>query len=131
MKRTKLKKKSKDSISKVQRRLWDECKRIIRSRYGNECYTCGRKGLEGSNWHTGHMFAKASIGAYLKYDLRVLRPQCYFCNINCGGRGADFIERMRLIEGAEYVDGIVTDRIRTVKAYDHYAGLLEEYKKIK
>lgn len=110
--------------------MWEHCKRIIRAKYGNTCYTCGRGGLEGSNWHTGHLYAKASIGAYLKYDLRVLRPQCYFCNINCGGRGADFIENMRLIEGNAYVDAIIADKNKTVKAYDHYLKLLEEYKKI-
>lgn len=76
------------------------------------------------------MFAKASVGAYLKYDLRILRPQCYFCNINCGGRGAEFIENMRRIEGDEYVDQILKDKNVTVKAYDHYLKLLEEYKKL-
>lgn len=130
MRKSRLKKTSKQSISKIQRELWEHCKRIIRAKYGNTCYTCGRGGLEGSNWHTGHLYAKASIGAYLKYDLRVLRPQCYFCNINCGGRGADFIENMRLIEGNAYVDAIIADKNKTVKAYDHYLKLLEEYKKI-
>lgn len=128
MKKTRLRAKSKDSISKIQRQIWEECKRIIRRDYPHVCYTCG-KPCEGSNLHTGHMFAKASIGAYLKYDLRVLRPQCYFCNINCGGRGADFIEKMRQIEGDEYVDQIIRDKQVTVKAYDHYVMLLDEYKR--
>lgn len=129
--KSKLKKVSKQKISTIQVKLWDECKRIIRARYKNTCYTCGRTGLEGSNWHTGHMFAKASLGAYLKYDLRVLRPQCYFCNINCGGRGAEFIENMRRIEGNEYVEQILKDKNITVKAYDHYAMLLSQYVDIK
>lgn len=128
MKKTKLKKQSKAPISKIQRQLWVECKRIIRAKYGNTCYTCGKKNLEASNWHTGHMFAKASIGAYLKYDLRVLRPQCYFCNINCGGRGAEFIENMRDIEGDKYVDEIIKDRQKIVNAYEHYTALLARYK---
>lgn len=130
MKRSKIAKKGKTPISKIQRQIWEECKRIIRRDYGNICYTCGKGNLEGSNWHTGHLFAKASIGAYLKYDLRVLRPQCYFCNINCGGRGAEFIEKMRDIEGDEYVDQIIRDKQVTVKAYDHYLVLLEKYKKL-
>lgn len=130
MKRSALKKQSKMPISKVQRKLWEECKRIIRKKYGNVCYTCGRTGLEGSNWHTGHLIAKASLGAFLKYDLRLLRPQCYNCNINCGGMGAYFIEKMRQVEGDEYVNQILTDRSKTVKAYDHYLNLLNEYKKI-
>jgi Bacteriophage Lambda NinG protein len=129
MKRTKLRKKGKETISKIQRELWELCKQIIRKKYGNICYTCGRTGLEGSNWHTGHMIAKASLGAYLKYDLRILRPQCYHCNINCGGSGAIFIENMRAREGNEYVNQLLTDRQKTVKASDHYLQLIEEYKR--
>lgn len=125
-----IRKKSKAPISKIQRDIWDECKRIIRARYGNTCYTCGRSGLEKHNWHTGHMLAKASLGAFLKYDLRLLRPQCYNCNINLGGNGAIFIENMRRIEGDAYVDAILRDRNITVKAYDFYVDLLEQYKKL-
>ncbi len=123
-----IRKASKQPISLIQRKIWEECKRIIRSRYPNVCYTCGHTDLAGSNWHTGHMLAKASVGAILKYDLRLLRPQCYLCNIRHGGRGADFIENMRRIEGDEYVDSILEDRKKTVKAYDYYVMLLDKYK---
>lgn len=125
-----MRKKSKQKINVIQRKLWQECKRIVRLKYGNTCFTCGRTGLSGSNWHTGHVIAKASLGAYLKYDMRLLRPQCYNCNINLGGSGAIFIENLRGREGNEYVDRILEDRKITVKAYDHYVALLEEYKKL-
>ena len=125
-----MRKASKQPISKLQRKIWELCKQIIRKKYGNTCYTCGKTGLDGSNWHTGHMLPKSALGAYLKYDLRVLRPQCYNCNINQGGRGADFIENMRKIEGQVYVSRITEDRIITVKAYDHYLTLIPKYEKI-
>lgn len=131
MKRTPLKKKSKQKISVIQRHLWDECKRIVREQFGNTCYTCDAKNLSGSNWHTGHMIPKGSLGAYLKYDLRILRPQCYNCNINLGGNGAEFYRRMVMREGATYVDMIIADKNVTVKAYDFYVKLLAEYKTIK
>lgn len=130
LRRKKLAKTSKLPISKLQRKIWEECRRIIRAKYGNVCYTCGKGNLEGGNWQTGHMFAKASVGAFLKYDLRILRPQCYFCNINCGGRGADFVQKMREIEGDEYVDKIYEDKNKTVSAYDYYCSLLESYRKL-
>lgn len=76
------------------------------------------------------MLAKGSLGAYLKYDLRVLRPQCYSCNINHGGMGAIYIENMRRIEGDEYVDAILADRNVSINAYDHYVKLLNEYKQL-
>lgn len=131
MKRTPLKKASKQPISLLQRKLWEECKRIIREQFGNSCYTCPAKGLIGSNWHTGHLYPKASVGAYLKYDLRILRPQCYNCNINLGGNGAVYYQKMLKIEGQEYMDRINQDKQVSVKAYDHYQKLLEEYKTIK
>jgi hypothetical protein len=122
----------KQKISVIQRSIWAECKRIIRARYPDICYTCGATNLmtKPANCQTGHLLAKASVGAFLKYDLRVLRIQCYLCNIRHGGRGADFITNMRRIEGDEYVDQILKDKAVTVKAMDHYIKLLSEYKTI-
>lgn len=130
MKRTPLRKKGKQKISVVQRKLWELCKQIIRKKYGNTCYTCGALGLSGSNWHTGHLWAKASLGAYLKYDLRVLRPQCYHCNINLGGRGADFYARMLKEIGEEKMAQLQKDRQVTVNAMDHYLKIIKEYTEI-
>jgi hypothetical protein len=130
MKRTPLRKKGKQKISVVQRKLWELCKQIIRKKYGNTCYTCGALGLSGSNWHTGHLWAKASLGAYLKYDLGVLRPQCYHCNINLGGRGADFYTRMLSEIGEEKMAQLQKDRQVTVNAMDWYLKLIKEYTEI-
>lgn len=127
MKKSRLKRKSKSADRKLQDQLWELCKQITRKKYGNKCYTCGKDGLEGSGWHTGHMLPKASVGAFLKYDLRILRPQCYYCNINLGGNGAEFYRRMILEVGSAAVNEIILDKQKTVKASDHYAKLLIEY----
>ncbi len=127
MKRTKLKKKNKQKISTIQNKLWEIIKQIVRKKYPHSCYTCGATGLSGSNLQTGHLWAKASLGAYLKYDLRVLRLQCYHCNINLGGRGADFYKRMLEEIGSEEMEKLQKDRQRIVKAYEHYESLIEEY----
>lgn len=131
MKRTPLKRKSKSDFKKLEDKVWTECKRIIRKRYPNTCYTCGRTGLEGANLHTGHMIAKASLGASMKYSLDILRPQCYHCNINLGGMGAVFAERMRKELGEkkykELYQRCLDSRNNFTKASDHYAILLEEY----
>jgi hypothetical protein len=74
------------------------------------------------------MWAKASVGAYMKYDLRILRPQCYNCNINHGGRGADFYKRMLTEIGPEKMAELERDRQVTVKAYDFYLKIYQEYK---
>lgn len=130
LKRTPLKKKSKAKISTIQNKLWELCKQITRKRYGNTCYTCYAVGLEGFNWQTGHMWAKASVGAYLKYDLRILRPQCNTCNQFRGGMGADFYARMLREIGQEAMEKLEKDRQVTVNAYSHYEHLLKEYQEI-
>lgn len=128
MKKTRLKKKGKSELSKLQAQLWVLCKKIIRKKYENECYTCGKKGLAGYDWQTGHMLPKASVGAFLKYDIRILRPQCSVCNLWRNGEGAEFLRRMIIREGQEYVDQIFRDKALTVKAIDHYRMLIEKYK---
>lgn len=125
-----MRKKSKSYITKLQDKIWELCKQIIRAKYGDVCYTCGQSGLVGLNWHTGHMIPKAALGAYLKYDLRLLRPQCFNCNINLGGNGAVFIEKMRKVEGNRYVNKILSDRNISVKAVEHYEMIYEKYKKL-
>lgn len=126
-----LKKKSKQKISTIQNKLWELCKQITRKRYGNTCYTCHAVGLEGFNWQTGHMWAKASVGAYLKYDLRILRPQCNTCNQFRGGMGADYYKRMLREIGEEKMAELQKDRQVTVKSsFDHYSALIPKYKEM-
>ena len=76
------------------------------------------------------MWAKASLGAYLKYDLRVLRPQCFRCNMRLGGMGAEFYRRMLDEIGKEAMDKLEKDRQVRVNAYDHYVKILAEYRAI-
>ena len=124
------KKVKKQTITQIQKKLWDECKRLIKQKYGNTCYTCGKMNLEGSNRHTGHFIPSSVCGAYLRYDLRNLRPQCYTCNIHHGGNGAIYYKNMVEREGQEYVDQLFRDKQRITKAIDHYIWQLEEYKKM-
>lgn len=134
MKRSKLNKVSKSSFKKLENELWQECRRITYEQYGNNCYTCSQKNLQGRNAHTGHMWPKGSLGASLKYDIRILRPQCYNCNINYGGQGAIFIKKMEKEEGKIYMDKLHADKIEdkkgSLKASDYYPQLLLEYRRI-
>lgn len=128
MKTTKgLRKEGKQKISVVQRELWQLCKELTRREYGNVCYTCGAQGLTSTNWQTGHLWPKASLGAFLKYDLRVLRPQCFRCNIHLGGNGARFYSKMLVEEGEDYMKQLERDKKVITKALDHYISLIENY----
>lgn len=76
------------------------------------------------------MWPKASLGAYLKYDLRLLRPQCYLCNIHHGGQGAMFYARMLKEIGPQEMAKLQADRRVSVKALPHYLELIEKYKQL-
>ena len=129
MRRTALKKKSKTSISLIQRQIWQECRRI-KHKERVDCYTCGAKDIQGANRQLGHMWAKASLGANFKYELDVLEWQCFACNIHRGGMGADFYKRKLKELGKKRMNELERMRNRTVKAYDFYLTLLEKYKSL-
>ena len=102
-------------VKTLRKKLWELCKQITRLVYGNVCYTCNKPGLEGSYWQTGHMWPKGSVGHSLKYDLRILRPQCYHCNINLGGMGAVFYRRMTKDMGPAYMKKLEEDKIKDAR----------------
>lgn len=116
MKKTPLKRKSKSETRKVQDKLWEICKFIVRKRDGNICVICGKTGLEGSGWHTGHFIPSSTCGAFLRYNLRNLHSSCYNCNINLGGNGAMFLLALEKKYGRDFVDKILQDKNITTKA---------------
>lgn len=131
MKRTPLKKKSKQKVSILKRKLWEICKDIVRKRDGNVCVICGKSGLEGSGWHTGHFLPSSVCGAYLRFDLRNLWSSCYNCNINLGGNGAMFSKVLVAKLGQEFVDEIFRDKQITIKADNlFYEAKIKEYEEI-
>lgn len=129
LKRGKPKRRKKSEITKLSDSLWELCKILVRAKYGNTCFTCGKTGLTGSNWQTGHFIPRSTCGAFLKYDLRNLRPQCFHCNINLGGNGAVFYRRMVEAYGQEYVDEIFRDRNKLIVSSDYCRILLVQYER--
>lgn len=130
MKKTRLNRKSKSEIRKIQDKLWSLCRELTFKKYGNVCWTCDAKNLEGRNRQCGHMWAKASLGAYLKYDLRILRPQCNVCNGYYGGMGADFYAKVLKEIGQGGMRKLEMDRNVLVRAKEHYLMLIDKYEKL-
>lgn len=132
----------KDTVPKLKEKVWKECKRIIRQRYGNNCYTCPAQNLEGSNLHTGHGKPNGALSLRYKFDLRNLKPQCMRCNCHLGGMTDIFIGKLeKEEEGLEFLkeacfkeDGIwKIKRMETMggmQAWQFLTDLLEEYKKL-
>lgn len=126
-----MKKQSKQPISKIQRQIWEECRRIKNIKKDRvNCYTCGAKDLQGSNKQLGHMWAKATLSACLKYELDILEWQCTRCNIWGGGMGADYYKKKLKELGEKRMRELERMRNKTVKAYDFYVELLDKYKSL-
>ena len=84
MKRGKLSKSGKSSISKLKKKLWIAFGAYIRKRDGGICFICGRKS-EGSGYHAGHFIPKSVGGLALYFHEDNVHGCCYHCNINLGG----------------------------------------------
>ena len=131
---------AKSPLAKLEDKVWEECRRItfLRSKAQNgglvRCYTCGALGLEGRNCQCGHLHPKGACGASIKFDLRLLRPQCFQCNINYGGMGAVFRQNMEKEIGKKQTDKLMMEAMgskgKPIKAFDHYTKLLGEYQQI-
>lgn len=131
MKKTPLRRRSKTPLAKAKQALWAECRRIIRARYGNTCYTCGKEGLTGSSWQTGHFISSSICSVFMRYHLDNLRIQCYNCNINKSGNWLAFEDHLQR-------DGIDTEALKqlnrdtTGEQYDilWYNDKIAEYMKL-
>jgi len=121
----------KSPLKKLEDKLWELCRALTFLIHGNNCYTCSQRNLHKQNRQCGHYFPKGALGAAMKYDLRILRPQCYNCNINYGGMGAVFRENMRheIGKAAEqklYLE-CTASKGKPIKALPHYQRLVVEY----
>ena len=126
------KRRAKSPLVKLKKALWDECRRITRERHGNTCYTCGRVGLVGSNFQTGHFISSSICSVFLRYHLDNLRPQCYNCNINKSGNWVAFEAHLILDKGRDFPEQLKQlNRDTTGEQYDitWYENKLIEYKK--
>lgn len=126
----------KSPLKKLQDKLWELCKQIVRVRYQRKdglwnCYTCDRLIDEPAKAQTAHFIPSGACGAYLRYDLRNLRICCYHCNINLGGNGAEYYRRMVKEIGQEEVDQIFKDKYKVIKAdVIWYQLKLQEYENL-
>jgi len=111
---------AKKSLSGLKKALWALLAPAIRNAYGPFCFTCGGNGNQ-----TGHMFAKGRAHAISAWHPDNLRPQCFYCNINMGGNGAEFSRRYILAYGLPAFD-YIAQAARTWHKWtpDEIAGLI-------
>lgn len=68
----------------------------------SKCVTCGAV-KHYKELQAGHFIPQAQ-GNAVKWDLRNIHPQCYRCNINLGGNGAEYYPYMEQRYGKEVID---------------------------
>ncbi len=105
-------------------KAWELTSKYVRLREADEdgycrCVTCGIT----KHWkelQAGHFIPQAR-GNAIRWDLRGISPQCYRCNINLGGNGAEYTIYMLDRYGREVVDDLrrVASTTRIMRRSDY------------
>ncbi len=118
------KKKKKQSISSLKKKLWSEFSLYIRNRDNWTCFTCGRR-AEGSGLHAGHFISKSVGGISLYFHEKNVNAQCYNCNINLSGNIWEYGQRL----GKETVKELYIIKNQTAKwTVEDYLEKIQYYK---
>lgn len=130
------------TIKSLEKKAWELCKQIVRKKYKNSsgnwtCYSCGEPIYEAGKCHTGHFMKKGSLPMALKYDLRILRPQCVGCNLFKDGNESAYAIHLLKDHGEKYLLQLDEDvkyhkghTMGTMESREFLQNLIEEYKKI-
>lgn len=112
-----------------KKQFWTVFSLYIRTRDEFKCFTCDNKG-DGKGMHAGHFIPRASGGLALYFHEQNVHAQCYRCNMNLGGNGAEYYKRMVAKYGQELVDELFRLRDTGYKKYsiEEYESLIEIYK---
>ena len=91
------KRRRKGPLTLAKEKLWAVTRLLVFKTYGSDCFTCPRKNLKGSDRHGGHVpWASSELSTPCRYDVRYIRAQCYDCNMNKNGCGAEAFKKMVL-----------------------------------
>jgi len=128
------KKKFEPKLRTIENKLWALCRQLTFRAHGTDCYTCNQKNLKGKNLQCGHGYSKGALGASMKYDLRILKPQCFNCNINFGGMGVVFWKNLETELGKENADKLYQEcrasKGLPIKARPFYLELIKKYEEL-
>lgn len=140
MKRTRLKRKTAFkkkrktqadwTLNDWKKEFWKHFSKFIRTRDDFTCFTCGKTG-NGKGMHAGHFIPKAAGGLSLYFHEKNVHAQCYYCNINLGGNGAEYYRRMVDKYSKKKVEELFKLRDQGILKYtiEDYKKLIQKYKK--
>ncbi len=136
-KRSKLKKVTKTKIGTLKRKLWKIFGLYIRTRDKFACFTCNtsypnRESLPyPSAIQAGHYIPKSICGNELYFHEKNVHAQCYHCNINLGGYGVMYHQKMLSKYGQHEVDELWRIKNQVISKWDEnkYLEKIIEYRK--
>jgi len=132
----------KKNLSYYKKKLWELTSRYVRQRDRNEFQAGEGKGMDSEQskcvtcgiirpWkelQAGHFVARAQ-GNATYFDLRNIHSQCYRCNINLGGNGAEYYPFMEGKYGKTVIDELRRLSNTTVKfTISDYQEMIEGLK---
>jgi 6-pyruvoyl-tetrahydropterin synthase len=93
--------------SAIKKSLWGFISKVIRMEFADDngyvkCATCNTV-KHYKELQAGHFIPQAQ-GDAIRYVEENIHPQCYRCNINLGGNGAEYYPYMIDMYGVEFVD---------------------------
>lgn len=127
----------KKTNGQLKKELWKLFSLYIRRRDKFTCFTCGKRTRKKGAIHAGHFIPKVVGGLALYFHEKNVHAQCYRCNINLGGWGERYAERMEQVYGRNLVHELRVlrdkrDQLNTKLDYHtliaHYTNLLKSKK---
>ena len=98
-------------ISTLKKKAWKVFSFYIRHRDRGRCFTCGLQ-KDPREMQAGHFINAAVCGLPLYFSEINVNCQCYRCNINLGGYGAEYAKRLEQKYGKEAIEELYRQRDR-------------------
>jgi hypothetical protein len=102
-------KQRKTPLATLKRLLWEHFRSYVKARDGNVCFICGAPGLEGQNWHAGHLF-NAGNNSVIKYHPLNVHSNCGRCNVWLRGNIAVYAVRFLDVYGLAQLQALDSKR---------------------
>lgn len=129
MKRTKLRKQSKQSKPKLKKKVWKWFSLWIKKRDKGVCYTCPATGCAKQNAQAGHYPPGSVLPEREYFNPKLVHLQCFSCNINKSGNPVAYRKNLARDYGVVFVEEMENKCGKPDPlSYAELLELLERYK---
>ena len=127
MKRTRLRRKSKNPVAKLKWLADRAFSDWIRNRDNWVCFTCEKRFTDRARMHAGHFRSRVYTGT--RYDERNVHAQCAMCNVWKRGDYAVYAVKLQKQYGQGILQELI-DKSRVVTRFGakEYQAIIEKYR---